>query len=194
MDSFTQSVAGVWGRPFSLSSLGGLVFAGATGLAAALSHVPGEDGRQRFAVFCFPHLGLGADGTVGPVDRRGMHRASTACGALMGFRAQLANGVRGNGVDVSGEDIEAELLAARLERLIPEGQVPSLLDVALLTREAAVSDIKRFIRTAHERSPELPVDVAYLSGIVVHLPDGTDGVAAVEGEVVIDGQVIPLPH
>jgi hypothetical protein len=36
--------------------------------------------------------------------------------------------------------------------------------------------------------------VAYISGIVVHVPDGPDLVIQVSAEVVIDGMVIPLPH
>ena len=38
------------------------------------------------------------------------------------------------------------------------------------------------------------IEVAYISGLVVHLPDGTDHVAHVQAQVEIDGAVIPLPH
>ena len=51
--------------------------------------------------------------------------------------------------------------------------------------------MRSFVDLARGREP---VDVAYLSGVVVHLPDGRDHVAAVHAEVVIDGVTIPLPH
>ena len=38
------------------------------------------------------------------------------------------------------------------------------------------------------------VDVACISGIVVHGPDGVDLVTSVHADVTIDGTVIPLPH
>jgi len=38
------------------------------------------------------------------------------------------------------------------------------------------------------------VDVAYVSGIVLHLPAGMDRVVSVEAQVVIDGTVLSLPH
>lgn len=193
MAPFDEAISQAWGRPFQVGALGGLVFAGATGLAAALSHVPGEDGRQRFVVFAFPHLGIDADGIAGPVARRGLHRASTACGALAGVRACLAAGLRGQPVDPAGDDIEAQLLAARLERLIPPGDVPTLTELTLLARDAAVTDLRRYISAAYERNPHGPVDVAYLSGVLLHLPGG-DAVADVRGDVVIDGEHLSLPH
>ena len=48
MSGFDEAVSEVWGRPFGVGALAGLVFLGRTGLQAALSHVPGEDGRHRF--------------------------------------------------------------------------------------------------------------------------------------------------
>jgi hypothetical protein len=189
MAGFDESVARVWGRPFQIGSLAGLVFLGRTGVRAALSHVPGEDGRHRFVAFCFPHLGLDEDGTVGHVQRRGMYRESTACGALVAFRAQLQDGQRDFHLD--RDDVEQSLLRRRLARLIPEGHVPDLVELTDLARQAAVEDVRRFVDQA--RGAE-PVDVAFLSGIVLHLPEGEDHVSAVHAEVVIDGVTIPLPH
>ncbi len=48
----------------------------------------------------------------------------------------------------------------------------------------------RFIELA--RGAE-PVDVAFISGVVVHLPDGIDHVADVRADVVIDGVSVRLP-
>jgi hypothetical protein len=189
MSGFDEAVSEVWGRPFGVGALAGLVFLGRTGLQAALSHVPGEDGRHRFVTFCFPHIGIDDDGSVGRVQRRGMSRASAACGALAAFRAQLADGSRDFGLDV--DDVEQSLLRMRLVDLVPPGEVPSLIELTELARIAAVQDLHRFVDLARGHEP---VDVAYISGIVVHLPDGVDHVASVRAEVLIDGVTIPLPH
>jgi hypothetical protein len=162
---------------------------GSTGLRAALSHVPGEDGRHRFVAFCFPHIGVDDSGTIGRVQRRGMSRESVACGAVAGFRDELKSGQRQISLDT--DDVEQSLLRLRLAPLIPETEVPSLLDLTDLVRHCAVEDVRRFVDLARDAEP---VDVACISGIVVHRPDGVDHVAMVEADVVIDGVVIPLPH
>lgn len=189
MSGFDQAVAGRWGHPFQAGALAGLVFVGRTGLQAALGHVPGEDGRHRFVAFCMPHVGIDADGTVGRVQRRGMHRDSAACGALVAFRDDLSTGR--TTFELDPEDVEQSLLSMRLGGMVDPGRTPSLLDLTELARRAAVEDMRRFVDLARGREP---VDVAYLSGIVVHLPDGVDHVASVEAHVVIDGEVIDLPH
>ncbi|MBK9738489.1 MAG: hypothetical protein IPO93_03015 [Actinobacteria bacterium] len=189
MADFDDAVSVVWGKPFDIGALAGMVFLGKTGLQAALSHVPGEDGRHRFVVFCFPHIGFDDEGTVGRVLRRGMSRASTACGALAAFRSELATGDRAFSLDT--DDVEQSLLRMRLAPLVPGTEVPSLLGLTELARATAVADVRHFVDLA--RGSE-PVDVAYISGIVVHLPEGVDRVVSVAAEVIIDDIVIALPH
>ena len=184
-----DAIADVWGRPFQVGSLAAMVFLGRTGVQAALGHVPGEDGRHRFVVFCLPHIGIDDTGTVGRVQRRGMYRASSACGALAAFRTQLLAGERAFALD--HDDVEQSLLRMRLALAIGDAEPPSLPDLTELARQAAVADMRRFIDLA--RGVE-PVDVAYISGIVVHLPEDVDHVVAVRAEVVIDEVTISLPH
>jgi hypothetical protein len=188
MADFDEAAAEVWGRAFRVGSLAALVFAGRTGLQAALGHVPGEDGRHRFVVFCLPHIGIDDTGAVGRVQRRGMYRASSACGALVGLREQLLAGERDFSLDP--DDLEQSLLRMRLAGLVGDDP-PSLAGLTELARGASVADMRRYVELA--RGSE-PLDVAYLSGIVVHLPDGIDHVAAVHAEEAINGQVIDLPH
>ena len=189
MADFGRAVADLWGQPFDAGSLAGLVFLGRTGVQAALGHVPGEDGRHRFVVFCFPHIGIDEDGTVGRVQRRGMYRASSACGALASFRAQLEAGERQ--FELDGDDVEQSLLRMRLQDGVPVEAVPSLAELTERARRACVEDMSRFIELA--RGSE-PVDVAFISGVVVHLPDGVDHVADVQAEVTIDAVTVSLPH
>ena len=189
MVDFDEAIAGVWGRPFQIGSLAGLAFLGRTGIQAALGHVPGEDGRHRLAVFCFPHVGIDESGIVGRVQRRGMYRESTACGALVAFHDRW---LLGHSVDaLDADDVEQSLLSMRLTSMLDGDQVPSLIGLTELARRATVTDVRTFVDLA--RGGE-PVDVAYISGIVLHLPDGIDHVARVEAEVHIDDLVIPLPH
>lgn len=189
MEDFQQAIARTWGRPFEIGSLAAMVFLGRTGLQAALSHVPGEDGRHRFVAFCFPHVGIDGDGVIGRVQRRGMTRASSACGALSSFRAQLLAGERS--FDLDPDDLEQSLLRIRLSSLVGDDDVPTLLGLTELARRAAIEDVRRYVDLA--RGSE-PVDVAFISGLVLHLPDGRDHVAAVEAEVRIDELVVSLPH
>ncbi len=189
MADFGRAVTDVWGQPFEAGSLAGLVFLGRTGLQAALGHVPGEDGRHRFVVFCFPHIGIDENGVVGRVQRRGMYRASSACGALASFRAQLEAGERR--FELDPDDVEQSLLRMRLQGLATADAIPSLPALTETARQACVEDMTRFIELARDQEP---VDVAFISGVVVHLPDGVDHVADVRAEVVIDGVSVHLPH
>lgn len=187
MGDVDDTIARTWGRPFQVGALGALVLVGRTGMAAALGHVPGEDGRHRFVVFCLPHIGIDDDGDVGRVQRRGMYRESAACGALVAFRNELAAGQRDFAFDAS--DVEQSLLRGRLAPVATKDV--TLVGLTEAVRIAATADIRNFIDRA--RGAE-PVDVAYISGVVLHLPEGVDHVASVEAEVRIDGVTIPLPH
>jgi hypothetical protein len=189
MADFGRAVTDVWGQPFEAGSLAGLVFLGRTGLQAALGHVPGEDGRHRFVVFCFPHIGIDENGVVGRVQRRGMYRASSACGALASFRSQLEAGERR--FELDPDDVEQSLLRMRLQGPATADAIPSLPALTETARQACVEDMTRFIELARDQEP---VDVAFISGVVVHLPDGVDHVADVRAEVVIDGVSVHLPH
>jgi Limiting CO2-inducible proteins B/C beta carbonyic anhydrases len=189
MSAFDIAVKEVWGGQFEVGALAGQVFLGRTGMAAALSHTPGEDGRHRLVVFCFPHVGVGAGGAVGLVQRRGISRASSACGALIAFRAQLASG--DCDVSLDPHDVEQSLLRMRLSRMLRDDRVPTLAELTELARQAAVEDMRIYVDLARGNEP---VDVAYLSGIVVHLPDGLDVVSSVTARVVIDGVPLDLPH
>ena len=189
MGDTEDALSATWGRSFNVGSLAGMVLAGRTGLAAALGHVPGEDGRHRFTTFSLPHIGIDEDGVIGRVQRRGMHRESSACGALVGLLEDLADGPAPAGVDP--DDVERSLLHQRVASVLEVGRTPSLVELTETVRDTAVDDIRRYIDLA--RAAE-PVDVAYLSGIVVHLPGLDDHVARVCSDVVIDGVRIPLPH
>ncbi len=83
------------------------------------------------------------------------------------------------------------MLRGRLAQALGSAPVPPLAGLTELARQVTVSDLHRYIDLARGREP---VDVAYVSGIVLHLPDGVDRVASVEARVVIDGAEVLLPH
>lgn len=49
-------------------------------------------GRDRYAFFAFPHVGIQEDGTLGKVRRPGQGEASAACGALVASLGALQEG------------------------------------------------------------------------------------------------------
>lgn len=91
MVPFTDLVDRAWGPHFAIGSLGGLVLAGTSGIAAAVGHAP-DRGLRRFVLYCVTHIGIDDDGTVGRVRRPGQLRGSAACGALVAFLRELESG------------------------------------------------------------------------------------------------------
>lgn len=67
-------------RPFTLGGLGGLPYAGFTGMVAYAHHIP--DGGDAF-IFYGPHIGITDDGELGRMRRPGQQHLTNSCGALM---------------------------------------------------------------------------------------------------------------
>jgi hypothetical protein len=70
-----------WGESFPLGGISGAAFSGKTGFAAFSHHVP--DGGN-VLVFFGPHVGISKTGEIGKYLRKGQHKHSTACGAVIG--------------------------------------------------------------------------------------------------------------
>jgi hypothetical protein len=70
----------VLSRPFTMGGLGGLPYAGFTGMVAFSHHIP--DGGDAF-IFYGPHIGITDDGELGRMRRIGQERLTNSCGALM---------------------------------------------------------------------------------------------------------------
>lgn len=67
-------------RPFTLGGLGGIPFAGFTGVVAFSHHIP--DNGSAF-IFYGPHIGITDEGELGKMRRPGQAGLSNSCGALM---------------------------------------------------------------------------------------------------------------
>jgi hypothetical protein len=66
--------------PFTMGGLGGLPFAGQTGMTAFAHHVP--DNGTAF-IFYGPHIGVTLDGKIGKMYRPRQDKPGHSCGALM---------------------------------------------------------------------------------------------------------------
>lgn len=183
--ALSEPVRALWGPPFAMGAMAGMVLFGSTGLRAALAHAPGADGRQRFVVYAMPHIGIDADGVIGFVNRPGQARRTTACGALMAFRGELSDRtVKG---DLDPYDLEMSLLRQRLLRAIPYGEVPGVVEITLLARDVILEDL---MRTAKKMREWEDADVAVFTGIQIHTPDG-DLVAPAHSSVRLAGDEEP---
>lgn len=177
MAEFRRDVRRRWGHFFDVASLGGMPLLGRTGVAAALGHAPLDGVRHRLLVLALPHIGL-EDGVVGSVLRPGVPGMTSACGAISVAREALAAGV--SGVVLDRHDIEESLLVARLYASVGTGDVPDLVTATELVRRAAVDELR--LLAGELSTPADPVDVALVSGIVVHAT-GDDRVSGVEIEI-----------
>lgn len=66
--------------PFIMGGLGGLPFAGQTGMTAFAHHIPDEGSAF---IFYGPHIGLTLDGDLGKMYRPRQEDMGNSCGALM---------------------------------------------------------------------------------------------------------------
>lgn len=177
MADVRREVRDRWGRFFDLASLGALPLLGRTGIAAALGHAPLDGTRHRLVVMSLPHVGL-ESGVVGSVSRPGVPGVTSACGAVVVAGRALADGV--HGVVLDPHDIEESLLVARLRDVLGDAPVPPLQELTRLVQTAAADELR--LLASELSTPSAPVDVALVSGVVVHAT-GRDLVADVSVEV-----------
>ena len=166
-DALAEPVRAAWGPPFRMSGMAGMLFLGMAGMRAAQFHAPGQDGRQRFVIYVMPHIGIDDTGRIGYVRRVGQDKTTTACGALMQFQSELAEGRAVT--DLDPFDLEMSLLRQRLLRAIPWGEVPDIAELTTIARDAIVDDL---VRTAARMRSWRDADIAVFSGIQIHAPDG----------------------
>lgn len=120
-------------RPFSMGGLGGLPFAGYTGMVAFAHHIP--DGGDGF-IFYGPHIGITSDGRLGRMIRQGQDHETNSCGALMlaldrmktGLKSPLAEDVR---LDLEQIHLEEALLPYKDRILAADNQAKEITEVAM---------------------------------------------------------------
>jgi hypothetical protein len=177
-----------WGPSFSLASLAGMITAGRTGISAALSHAPTQDGRKHIVVYAMPHIAIDRYGTIGQVQRPGLSEPSSACGALTQFRNGLLAGHHQIGVDRF--DAEQSLLGHRLQPMIEHGEVPDLVDLTKWAASAIEDDLEAIIDDVLTESldnSEVRPDGATFTGVQIHGPDSANYVWPRNAHLVVDG-------
>ena len=164
-----ESIKKTWGEAFIFSSLAGMIFLGKTGFLAAQHHAPNEEGRERHVYFAYPHIGLNAQGHIGPTNRPGRRQTSHACGALDGFQKELAKGTVNLCLDP--DDFEQSLLKEHLFRKLKYGDVPDLLGLTKIAQIVILEELERMIKLTVKPKK---TDYAVLTGIQIHGPDEQD--------------------
>jgi hypothetical protein len=178
-----------WGPVFNLASLAGMITAGRTGVAAALSHAPTHRGLKHIVVYAMSHIAIDRHGTIGQVLRPGLSEPSSACGALVAFREGLIAGHHQIGVDRF--DAEQSLLSHRLQPMIEHGEIPDLVDITKLAATAIESDLTSIINevlTQPANDEEVRPDGATFTGVQIHGPNNTNYVWPRDAHIVIDGE------
>lgn len=185
--SWVEAVQACWGPSFNFASLAGMVFAGKTGLGAALSHAPDPDGRARYVFYAGPHVGIGAGGEPGVCERESRRGLSTACGALLGLMRELEGGQCG-AVD-DPDDVEQGLIRQRIGGRC-QGKAGDLFQLTGLAHDVIREDLERLLSAAIDTGKS---DYALITGIQIHGPAMTNYIqprtlqATVRGErVAID--------
>jgi len=163
-------VSNTWGLTFSGDSLGGAFTMGRTGLDAARRHVPEAELPVRVAFFVFPHIGIDAGGIIGNIRRQGRLHTSRACGAIITMHEQFESGhVR---LEFDPTDPEMSLLRQRIAPQLLGREIPDLVTMTTMVRDAALEDL-----LATGITTGGPVgDLAIFSGLVVNGPEETSWV------------------
>jgi hypothetical protein len=165
--SLGRAVARTWGEAFNFSSLGGFPFLGKTGVTAARSHAPLDDGKEHYAFFALPHIGITPGGELGSCCRPGQPNPTDACGALECVRREFAAGpVR---TDLDFEDVEISLIRKELAQVVPPDSRPNLLEFTRLALNAIERDLERLITLC---VGSIRADYAVFTGIQINAPEG----------------------
>ncbi len=128
-------------RPFSMGGLGGLPFAGYTGMVAFAHHIP--DGGDGF-IFYGPHIGITKSGKLGRMIRQGQTHETNSCGALMLALDRMKTGAKSPLIDNDILDLEQIHLE---EALMPyKDRILAADDQAKEITEVAMEVIHRRIR------------------------------------------------
>lgn len=155
--------------PFIMGGLGGIPFAGQTGMTAFAHHIPDEGSAF---IFYGPHIGMTLDGDLGKMYRPRQEATGNSCGALMLALDRLQDA---NYKPVLNEDdyqqmkLEESLLPYRDDILKSDNQQKAITEA---TYEIIDRKIHEFVKTCKD---EFHVDrVTLLGGIIINTDYGLD--------------------
>lgn len=155
--------------PFIMGGLGGLPFAGQTGMTAFAHHIPDEGSAF---IFYGPHIGITLDGDLGKMYRPRQEQTGNSCGALMLALSRLRDAGYTpvlNDDDYQQMKLEESLLSYReqvLDSEIPEKAITEA------TYEIINQKIHHHLKSCKD---EFHVEkVALLGGIIINTDYGLD--------------------
>ena len=155
--------------PFIMGGLGGLPFAGQTGMTAFAHHIP--DSGSAF-IFYGPHIGVTLEGDLGKMYRPRQENTGNSCGALMlalnRFQDDNYEPVM-NDDDYQQMKLEASLLPYKDQILSSENTEKAITEA---TYEIIDKKIHEHLKTCKD---EFHVDtVTLLGGIIINTDYGLD--------------------
>eukprot|EP00565_Helicotheca_tamesis_P001318 CAMPEP_0185728822 /NCGR_PEP_ID=MMETSP1171-20130828/4227_1 /TAXON_ID=374046 /ORGANISM="Helicotheca tamensis, Strain CCMP826" /LENGTH=376 /DNA_ID=CAMNT_0028397569 /DNA_START=58 /DNA_END=1188 /DNA_ORIENTATION=- len=104
------------GGVFNLGGLGGMPFVGTSGFGAFLSHCPNSG---KIFILFGPHVGISQEGVVGKVERIGVSKPSTSCGAAVGAYKAIMAGADVTATSTSSDFQEEYIIEKLKEKLGP---------------------------------------------------------------------------
>ena len=155
--------------PFIMGGLGGLPFAGQTGMTAFAHHIPDEG-----SVFIFygPHIGITLEGDLGKMYRPRQEQTGNSCGALMLALSRLQDGGYApvlNDDDYQQMKLEKSLLTYREQVLESENPEKAITEA---TYEIINQKIHHHLKSCKD---EFHVEkVTLLGGIIINTDSGLD--------------------
>lgn len=155
--------------PFIMGGLGGLPFAGRTGMTAFAHHIPDEGSAF---IFYGPHIGITLDGELGKMYRPRQEDTGNSCGALM---LALSRFQDDNYTPIINDDdyqqmkLEESLLPYKEQILESSDQAKAITDA---TYEIIDKKIHDHLIACKD---EFPVDrVTLLGGVIINTDYGLD--------------------
>lgn len=155
--------------PFIMGGLGGLPFAGQTGMTAFAHHIPDEGSAF---IFYGPHIGITLDGDLGKMYRPRQENTGNSCGALMLALSRIQDENYApviNDDDYQQMKLEESLLPYREQILESESQTKAITEA---TYELIDQKIHDHLKACKD---EFHVDqVTLLGGIIINTDYGLD--------------------
>ncbi|WP_299533191.1 hypothetical protein [Ulvibacterium sp.] len=167
--------------PFIMGGLGGLPFAGQTGMTAFAHHIPDEGSAF---IFYGPHIGITLEGDLGKMYRPRQEQTGNSCGALMLALSRLQDGSYKpvlNEDDYQQMKLEESLLPYREQILGSENLEKGITEATYDIIDKKIHD--------HIKSckGEFHVDkVTLLGGIIINTDYGLDDYFDAKNFEVID--------
>ncbi|MGD1839992.1 MAG: hypothetical protein ACFB0B_03725 [Thermonemataceae bacterium] len=155
--------------PFIMGGLGGIPFAGHTGMTAFAHHVP-EQGSA--FIFYGPHIGITFEGKLGKMHRPRQEKTGDSCGALMlalrRFQESDYKPVLNND-DYQQMKLEESLLPYKEEILGSDNPQKAITEVAYKIIDEKIQEYLKACKDAFQVER-----VTLLGGIVINTDYGMD--------------------